>query len=137
MMPFLADNAIPAGWCIVKLTASEPPFLIPTVPAAFEPDLVVGQRAAFLVYDHPRQFISAKVVCFGENKRGERGYVALTDQGVTVRGCKGVYPLRGGGKKTATFWHASKFGLEAVLPRTVASHRQKYPRKLPPSPSRP
>ena len=136
-MPFLPRPYNAAAWCIVKTTPSEPPFLIPTVPAAFEPDLVVGQHAAFLVYDHPRQFISAKVVYFGENKHGERGYVALTDQGVTVRGCKGVYPLRGGGKKTATFWHASKFGLEGVLPRTVASHRQKYPRKLPPSPSRP
>jgi hypothetical protein len=132
MMPFLPDNDIPAGWCIVKSTASEPPFLIPTVPAAFEPDLVVGQRAAFLVYDHPRQFISAKVVCFGENKRGERGYVALTEQGLTVRGSKGVHPLSCGG--TGTFWDARTFGLEAHLVRTVAVHRGKYPREVPPRP---
>ncbi|MFS8069773.1 MAG: hypothetical protein ACMG6S_25700, partial [Byssovorax sp.] len=72
MMPFLPHNDIPTDWCIVPWTKSEPPFLIPTVPAAFAPDLVVGQRATFLVYDHPRQFISAKVLHFGENKRGER-----------------------------------------------------------------
>ena len=132
MMPFVPDNDIPADWCIVPWNASEPPFLIPTVPAAFEPDLVVGQRAAFLVYDHPRQFISAKVVCFGENKRGERGYVALTEQGLTVRGWKGVYPLSAGG--TETFWHACILGLESRLVRTIASHRQKYPREVPPRP---
>jgi hypothetical protein len=136
MMPFLPHNDIPADWCIVKLVASQPPFLIPTVPAAFEPDLVVGQRAAFLVTDHPRQFISAKVVYFGENKRGERGYVALTEQGLTVRGCKGVYPRSDGGPET--FWDACTFGLEAHLARNIAAHRQKYPRQiLPRPPSRP
>src|SRR5512132_1860568 len=67
MMPFLPHNAISADWCIVPWKASEPPFLLPTVRAAFKPNLVVGRRAAFLVYDHPRQFISAKVVYFGEN----------------------------------------------------------------------
>ena len=132
MMPFLPDNGIPADWSIVKRNASEPPFLIPTVPAAFEPDLVVGQRTAFLVKDLPRQFISAKVVYFGENKRGERGYVALTEQGLTVRGWKGVHPLSGGG--TETSWDACIFGLEAHLVRNVAVHRGKYPRKVPPRP---
>jgi hypothetical protein len=132
MMPFILDNGIPADCCIVKWNDSEPPFLIPTVPAAFEPNLVAGQRAAFLVKDLPRQFISAKVVYFGENKRGERGYVALTEQGLTVRGWKGVYPLSGGG--TETFWDACIFGLEAHLARNVAAHRQKYPRKVPPRP---
>jgi hypothetical protein len=130
MMPFLPHNDIPADWCIVPWNDSEPPFLIPTVPAAFEPDLVVGQRAAFLVYDHPRQFISAKVVYFGENKRGERGYVALTEQGLTVRGWKGDHPLSCGG--TGTFWDARTFGLEAHLVRNVAVYRGKYPRKVPP-----
>jgi hypothetical protein len=132
MMPFVPHNGIPADCCIVKWNDSEPPFLIPTVPAGFEPELVVGQRAAFLVYDHPRQFISAKVVYFGENKRGERGYVALTEQGLTVRGSKGVHPLSGGG--TETSWDACIFGLEAHLARNVAAHRQKYPRKVPPRP---
>ena len=136
MMPFPPDNDIPSDWCIVKTTASEPPFLIPTVPAAFEPDLVVGQRAAFLVKDHPRQFISAKVVYFGENKRGERGYVALTEQGLTVRGWEGVYPRSGGG--TETFWDACIFGLQDRLVRSAMAHRRKYPRDIPPRPpSRP
>ena len=136
MMPFLPDNAIPADWIIVTWLASEPPFLIPTVPAAFEPHLVVGQRAAFLVKSHPRQFIAAKVVYFGENKHGERGYVALTEQGLTVRGWTGVYPRSGGG--TETFWDVCIFGLEARLVRNVAAHRRKYPREVPPRPpSRP
>ena len=136
MMPFLPDNAIPTDCCIVTWLASEPPFLIPTVPAAFEPHLVVGQLAAFLVYAHPRQFISAKVVYFGENQRGERGYVALTEQGITVRGWTGVYPRSGGG--TETFWDVCIFGLETRLVRSVAAHRRKYPREVPPRPpSRP
>ncbi len=131
MMPFLPDNALPADWCIVTWLASEPPLLIPTVPAAFEPDLVVGQRATFLVKSHRRQFISAKVAYFGENEHGERGYVALTEQGITVRGWTGVYPRSGGG--TESFWDVCIFGLEAHLVQTVASHRRKYPREVPPS----
>ena len=132
MMPFVPDNDIPADCCIVKWKGSEPPFLIPTVPAAFESDLVVGQRAAFLVKVPSRQFISAKVVYFGENKCGERGYVALTEHGLTLRGWKGVHPLSCGG--TETSWDACIFGLEAHLVRNVAAHRQKYPRKVPPRP---
>jgi hypothetical protein len=116
----------------VEWLASEPPFLIPTVPAAFEPDLVVGQRAAFLVQDHRRHFISAKVVYFGENRHGERGYVALTEQGITVRGWKGVHPLSGGG--TEAFWDACIFGLEAHLVRNVTAHRRKYACEVPPRP---
>ena len=136
MMPFLPDKALPVDWCIITWLASEPPFLIPTVPAAFEPALVVGQRAGFLVKDRRRHFISAKVVCFGENKRGERGYVALTEQGITVRGWTGVYPRSCGG--TETFWDVCIVGLEARLVRTVAAHRTKYPREVPPRPpSRP
>ena len=136
MMPFIPDNGIPADRFIVKLKDSEPPFLIPTVSAAFEPDLVVGQRAAFLVYDHPRQFISAKVLYFGENKSGERGYVALTEQGVTVRGWQGVHPRSCGG--TETFWDACIFGRETHLVRSVMAHRRKYPREVTPRPpSRP
>ena len=136
MMPFLPANGVPADCCIVEWLASEPPFLIPTVLAAFEPELVVGQRAAFLVKDHRRHFISAQVVYFGENKHGERGYVALTEQGVTVRGWKGVYPLSCGG--TETFWDVCTFGLEAHLVRNVTAHRRKYPREVTPwPPSRP
>lgn len=135
MMPFVLDNGLPADCCIVKWNYGEPPLLLPTVPAAFEPDLVVGQHAAFLVEYPRRKFISAKVVYFGENKRGERGYAALTEQGITVRGRKGVYLLSGGG--TETFWDACFFGLEADLVRNVEAHRDLYPREvLPPPPSR-
>ena len=136
MMPFLADNGLPADHFILKVVASQPPFLIPTVPAAFEPDLVVGQYAAFLINNHPRHFIAAKVLYFGENRRGERGYLALTEQGVTVRGWKGVHPRSAGG--TDTFWDACIFELETRLVRSVAAHRRTYPREVPPRPpSRP
>jgi hypothetical protein len=136
MMPFAVDNGIPPDCCFLKADYGEPPFLFPTVPAAFEPDLVVGQRAAFLMKYHRRQFISAKVVYFGEDEHGERGYVALTEQGFTVRGWKGVYPRSGGG--TETFWVTCFFGLEADLELNIAAHRRKYPRKIPPRPpSRP
>ena len=135
-MPFVTDNGLPAGCWILKWNDGEPPFLFPTVPAAFEPDRVVGQHAAFLVEYPRRKFISAKVVYFGEEEHGERGYVALTEQGLTVRGCKGVYPRSGGG--TETFWDACIFGLEARLVRSAMAHRRKYPREVPPRlPSRP
>ena len=135
MMPIVPADCVPADCCILPWFDSEPPFLVPTVPAAFEPDLIVGQRAAFLVKYHRRQFISAKVVWFGENERGERGYVALTEQGVTLRGWEGVYPLSCG---VESFWNACFFGLEAELARIVAIQRTKYPREVTPRPpSRP
>jgi len=129
MMPIVPADCIPAGCCIIPYfdSAYAPPFLVPTVPAAFEPDLVVGQRATFLVSYQRRQWISAKVVWVGEDESGERGYVALTEQGVTLRGWKAVYPRSSG---VESFWSVTFYGPEDDLAASVAAHRAICPREL-------
>ncbi len=129
MMPIVWGPRIPSDCFEVPAFDNEPPFLLPTVPAAFARDLVVGQRAAFLGSYCRRQWIEGTVRWIGENEHGERGFVATTEQGLTLRGNEGAYSKSWGGGE---FWGVNFFGGEVELAEIIAIQRAQYPREVVP-----
>lgn len=108
----------------------DPPMLVPTVdPAAlpFDRDAKVGGRVAFLASLGFLQWIEGVVVAVGEDGNGARGIVALTTQGLTLRGSERVYAGWAGG---LPFWGVDFFGDEDRLAEVVAAHRAAYPVEL-------
>lgn len=105
----------------------DPPFLLPLIDPAWLPfnrDAAVGERVAFLVsFGRPR-WIEARVVWVGDDANGQRGIVALTEQGLTLRGNECTYVGLAGG---LPFWAVSFFGDEERLNEVLANHRRLYP----------